>query len=76
MATTVHGTSTILKGARLICRGVAKFGTVRLSADTSAAFAAAVNTFVAACLALEVLDDRPYVIDPTAPRGPEDVTPE
>jgi hypothetical protein len=73
MARTVHGTSTILEGARLICRMVGRFGTALLSADTTPEFAAAVGVFVLACQALELVDNEPYVIDREEPLGAEDV---
>ena len=75
MAREVIGVSSILKGARLICRIVGRFGTIRLAEKTSPEFAAAVGALVLACQALEALDDQPYTIDSHAPYGDEDRIP-
>ena len=73
MARTVDGVSTILRAARRICRMVGLFGVGGLSSRTTPAFTAAVTALVAACHALELLDDEPTVIDVTPPLGDEDV---
>ena len=44
-----------------------------LAAKTTPQFAAAVSALVLACQAFEALDDQPYQVDNTAPRGPGDL---
>lgn len=66
MARQVFGTQAILKLARGICRLVDRFGTVILGRQTSPEFAQAVAALVAACKALDALDDYVAVIDRTA----------
>lgn len=74
MARTVDGTSTILAGARLICRAVGKYGTARFAARTTPEFAAAAAALAAACMAFEALDDYPGEVDSSGPiRAGEDV---
>lgn len=75
MAREVIGVASILKGARLICRIVGRFGVARLAEKTSPEFAAAVNALVLACQVLETIDDQPYTVDRHAPFGDEDVIP-
>jgi hypothetical protein len=72
MPRVVDGVSTILQGARLICRMVGRFGVAGLVTRTTPEFAAAVEVFVAACIAFEALDDYPLEVDASAPFGPED----
>lgn len=73
MPRNVTGTSSILKASRDICRLVGRFGTATLAAETSPPFALAVGALVLACGVLETVDDHPYVVDATAPTGPEDL---
>lgn len=75
MARTVDGVSTVLRGARLICRMVGRFGTAGLAARTTPAYTAAVIAFVTACQVFEALDDEPGEIDNNAPYGTEDFMP-
>lgn len=75
MPREVIGVASILKGARLICRIVGRFGVARLAEKTTPEFAAAVSTLVAACHALEAIDDQPYTVDGHAPFGDEDSIP-
>lgn len=75
MARDVTGTSSILAGARIICRMVRKFGTAGLAARTNADFADAVVALEAACAVLEAADDWVGQIDFTAGFGPEDEEP-
>lgn len=75
MGRTVNGVSSILDGARLICRMVGRFGTGPLEAAFGSGLADAVTALVLACEALRVADDLPYQIDQTLPTGPEDIAP-
>lgn len=75
MARDLSGTSSILAGARLICRMVRRFGTAGLAARTSADFATAVVALEVACAALEAADDWVGQVDFTAGFGPEDEEP-
>lgn len=67
------GTPMIVTLVRHICRVYGRFGAADLAAKTTPEFAAAVATLVAACAVFEALDDQPYQIDNTAPRGPGDL---
>jgi hypothetical protein len=75
MARTVNGVSTILAGARLICRMVGRFGVGPLEAAFGSELADAVTALVVACEALRAADDQVGQIDQTVPLGPEDTTP-
>jgi len=72
MGRTVNGVSSILVGARLICRMVGRFGTAALETATTPELAAAVIALVAACQAFEALDDFPGERDRTEGELPED----
>ena len=67
------GTPTVVYLVRHICRIVSKLGVADLAAKTTPQFAAAVSALVLACQAFEALDDQPYQVDNTAPRGPGDL---
>lgn len=73
MARTRTGTSTVLRLVHKICQIVGKFGAADLTSRTNSTYAAAVAALIVACHAFEALDDNPYQIDRTAPRGPEDI---
>lgn len=76
MARRVTGVSSILVGARLICRMVGRYGTARLATATTPELAAAVTTLVVACQAFDALDDYPGQIDQSGPVRPgEDSSP-
>jgi len=75
MAGSRTGTPTIVKLARGICRMVGVWGAGDLEARTTPEFAAAVSALVAACHALEALDNFPLEVDRQAPFGPEDLQP-
>lgn len=75
MARQVRGTSTILKSTNRIAQMVGKYGTTKLQADTNSDFVECVTGLVACWRALQALDDYPWIIDASAPRGAEDVTP-
>lgn len=67
------GSSSILTGARLVCRMVQRFGTTGFQARyEDATFTAAVAALAAACMAFDALDDYPGQVDYTDPQGPED----
>ena len=59
------GSSTILKGARLICRAVSRYGTGGLTGNAPPEFIAAVLALHAACAAFKALDDNPNYRDTT-----------
>lgn len=76
MATSrVNGVSTIYDAAKIICRMVGKYGTAYIPSRTSPEFETAVIALVAACHALEVIDDYVMQIDRTGGTGPEDPPP-
>lgn len=64
------GVSSILKGSRLICRMVGRYGVVGL-AGYPPEFVAAVVALNAACAVFKALDDNPSESDATA-GGPGD----
>lgn len=70
------GSSTILQGARLICRMVGKYGTSGFASRyEDPTFTAAVAALAAACMAFDAADDYAGLIDQTPPQGPEDEVP-
>lgn len=68
-----NGASSILRGSRIICRAVEKYGTVGL-VGYPAEFIAAVIALKAACTVFRSLDDNPAEADFT-PGGPGDAAP-
>jgi hypothetical protein len=69
------GTSTILRGARLICGAVGKYGTTGLASSAAPEFVAAVLALHAACTVFNALDNNPSERDTVEPGVGDDSTP-
>lgn len=67
MPRNVTGLQSILRGARLICRMVNRFGLSGLDNWTSEEFKTAVGALVVACEALDAADDFPGAVDRNSP---------
>lgn len=72
MAQKDRGTPTQIKLMRRFCRFVRLYGTSGLAKRTSPAVAIAATALATACMAWEMLDDKPGEIDYTEPSGWED----
>lgn len=69
------GSSTIIKGARLICRAVEKYGTGGLTGNAPPEFIAAVLALHAACVVFKAMDDNPAFRDVTPGQAWDDLPP-